>query len=321
MPEKILSLLKIRDSFVSGEEISKGLGITRAAVWKKILALKKKGFVIHAVPSKGYRLVSSPELSKEYLLSQLQGEFWKDILIYASLDSTNDLAMSLCVRGEISPGTVLIADRQLKGKGRLGRTWESPPGVNVYMSIVLRPDLEPKDAAMLTCLTAVSCATALRQISGLDVSIKWPNDLMVASKKVGGILSEVRADPDSIHVAVIGIGVNVNMEKRHFPAAIADIATSLKEEAAKSFTRNEIIIAILKEFENGYHLLRSENRHLLIEKWRNLSSTLNRKIRVVLNDGTLTGLAVDVDEKGMLVLQLPSGDFRKISAGDITFIR
>ena len=321
MPGTILSLLKNADTFVSGQQISDGLGITRASVWKKVISLRKKGYVIEAVPSKGYRLIAAPDLAKEYLLSQVRGGLWKELVVYDSVESTNDLAMSLAVKGGIEPGTVLIADMQTRGKGRLGRKWESPAGMNIYMSMVLRPDLEPRDATLLTLLAAVSCVAALKKTGDMPVSIKWPNDLLMSGRKVGGILTEVRADPDRISLAVVGIGINVNMDAGDFPGEIRDIATSLRQETGIRHERNMIIIRLLGEFENWYGLLRKDGKKPLLDEWRRSSSTLGRKVRAVIGSAEISGTAEDIDEYGLLILKTSAGEKRKISSGDITFLR
>ena len=320
MPETILSLLKGADAFISGQEIGVRLGISRAAVWKRILALRSKGYVIEALPSKGYCLKSAPDLAQDYLLMQIKSDLWKDIIVYDSVESTNDLAMSLATRGGIAPGTVLVADRQTKGKGRLGRTWESPAGANIYISLLIRPDLEPRDTTMLTVLSAVAGALALRRLCSLPISIKWPNDLVISNRKLGGILTEVRADPDRVALAVIGMGINVNMYGRDLPESIRDIATSVRMETKKIHPRNEIIIQLLREFEHWYSILKKEGKKPLLDAWRNNSATLGRKVNVVMQDISLSGIAEDIDNNGMLILKLRSGKRKTICSGDISFL-
>ncbi len=317
MPEKILRLLKRKDGFVSGQEISAGFGITRAAVWKKIKLLKKKGFVIDAAPSKGYKLVKSPEFSTDEIRADVASDFWKTFYFYDSVDSTNEVAASLSLKNEVESGTVVIADSQKRGRGRLGRTWISPPGVNIYMSVILRPEIPPKDATLLTVLAAVASATALRDMTEIDFSIKWPNDLIVSGKKVGGILTEVRSEPDSIKIAIIGIGINVNIARKDFPDEIKSIATSVRGETGKYHSRSEIISRILNEFEGWYMTLVNIGREPLLEKWRQLSSTLGKEIEVTTSRETISGFAEDIDEEGMLIVKLRSGALKRISAGDI----
>lgn len=321
MPENIIDLLKKNNDYYSGAKISAELGITRAAVWKKIIALRKKGFVIEAAPSKGYRLVKFPDLSEEYIKSGVKGNLWKDIFVYDRVSSTNELAMSLATKNDLWANTVIIADSQEKGKGRLGRTWISQPGGNIYMSLAFKPRLDTKDATMLTLLTAVACAHAIRKISGLPVSIKWPNDLILSGKKLGGILTEIRADIDKVSLAVVGIGINVNMEEKDFTDEIRSIATSIKEESGKYCSRNELVLEILRQFERFYDILIKQGKHSLLDEWKTLSSTINKNVKVVIGDETVIGFVEDVDDNGMLILKLRSGLLRQISAGDITLLR
>jgi len=321
MSKNIIDLLKKKKDYYSGAKLSAELGITRAAVWKKIVSLRKKGFIIEAVPSKGYLLVKSPDLSAEHIKSAVKGGLWKDILVYDLVSSTNELAMSLAAKKNLMSNTVIIADSQKKGKGRLGRAWVSPPGRNIYMSVAFKPRLYTRDATMLTLLTAVACVHAIKKITGLSVSIKWPNDLVFAGKKLGGILSEIRADIDKVNLAVLGIGINVNIEKEDFTDDIRPLATSIKEETGEYCSRDELVIEVLRQMERFYSLLINLGKHTLLNEWKKLSSTLGKSVKVVIGDETLTGLAEDIDDNGMLILKLDSGLRRQISAGDITLLR
>jgi BirA family biotin operon repressor/biotin-[acetyl-CoA-carboxylase] ligase len=322
MPHRILKLLRERPDPVSGERISTKLGLTRAAVWKKIGTLRDKGFVIDGVPSRGYRLLSSPDLSADEVLSLLSGDFWKRILFQKSVGSTNEVASALSSHDDNGgAGSVLIADAQERGRGRLGRRWISPAALNIYMSIVLRPDILPRDVTLLTLLAAVASARGIRRSTGADVSIKWPNDLVASEKKVGGILTEARSDLDRITQAVVGIGINVNMACRNLPDGIDMVATSLMDETGKRHSRSEIIAAILEEFEYWYKLLVRSGRGALLTEWRKLSSTLGRRVSAVTAQETLEGRAEDIDDEGMLILELPSGEKRRIAVGDLTMLR
>ena len=321
MPESIIDLIKKNNDYYSGAKISAGLGISRAAVWKKINSLREKGFIIEAVPSKGYRLISFPDLSEEYIRSAVKGGVWKDIFVYDRVNSTNELAMSLAAKDDLLTSIVIIADSQEKGKGRLGRTWISPPGRNIYMSLAFKPVLDTKDATMLTLLTAVACAHAIKKISGLQVRIKWPNDLILSGKKCGGILTEIRADIDKVSLAVIGIGINVNLGKEDFKEGIRSIATSIKKESGKCCSRNELVIEILRQIEHFYGMLMKLGKHPLLNEWKILSSTLGKSVKVVIGDEILIGLAEDIDDNGMLILKLDSGLRRQISSGDVFFLR
>ena len=351
MFEDIIRMFKEKDGFVSGEEMSRRLGVTRAAIWKKMRALRERGYVIEGSTAKGYRLVKTPEFSVEELKIIVKGNFGKEIFFHESLDSTNTLAMELAEKG-VSHGTVVIADRQLKGKGRLGRTWFSPPKGNIYMSVIVRPEIEPKDATLLTIMSAISCARAIRNSTGIEVKIKWPNDLMVYERKLGGILTEMKSDQDRIVFAVIGIGINVNSSLDEFPSDVRAVAASVSEEfdnpssptqkstrlaftkggaggikegRAGGFEKSEIsrtliIAAILHELERWFKVL-IKDRIQLINEWKKLSSTLGRKVKVVSGKDKFSGIAEDIDEEGILILRLPSGGLKKVSAGDVIMLR
>ncbi|MEK7735684.1 MAG: biotin--[acetyl-CoA-carboxylase] ligase, partial [Nitrospirota bacterium] len=269
--------------------------------------------------------IKTPEFSVEELKILVKGDFGKEIIFHESIDSTNTLAMELAEKG-VPHGTVVIADRQLKGKGRLGRTWFSPPKGNIYMSVIVRPEIEPKDATLLTIMSAISCARAVRNSTGIEVKIKWPNDLMVSERKLGGILTEMKSDQDRIVFAVIGIGINVNASLDAFPSDVRAAAASVIEELRKGkgikgdspeISRTLIIAAILNELERWFKVLIKGGRIQLINEWKKLSSTLGRKVKVVSGKDAISGIAEDIDDEGMLILRLPSGGLKKISAGDV----
>lgn len=321
MPHRVLRLLPEGSVYLSGEKISSELGISRAAVWKKIASLRAKGFVIEAVPSRGYRLLRCPDLSTEEITARVQGALWKKVFCYGSLDSTNETGAAICMTNAPPSGTVIVADMQEKGRGRLGRRWLSPAGLNVYMSIVLVPAVSPREATLLTIMSSVACATALRERCGADVRIKWPNDLMIEGKKIGGILTEIKADPDRIAWAVIGIGINVNIDPVAFSGEMRKTATSIKAETGTCYRRSDVIIAILERFEKSYRMLLSGGGTGLIERWRRLSCTLGKHVTVATGSGPVAGLAEDIDADGMLLLRLPSGELKKVGTGDLTVTR
>jgi BirA family biotin operon repressor/biotin-[acetyl-CoA-carboxylase] ligase len=329
MFEGIIRMFREKDGFVSGEEMSRRLGITRAAIWKKIKALRERGYVIEGSTAKGYRLIKTPEFSVEELKTLVKGDFGKEIIFHESLDSTNTLATGLADKG-IPHGTIVIANHQLKGKGRFGRTWFSPPQGNIYMSVIVRPEIEPKDATLLTIMSAISCARAVRNSTGIEVKIKWPNDLMVSERKLGGILTEMKSDQDRIVFAVIGIGINVNAHLDAFPVDIRAVATSVIEELREGkgikgyspgISRTLIIAAILNELERWFKVLIKGGRIQLIKEWKKLSSTLGRKVKVISGKDAVSGIAEDIDDEGMLILRLPSGGLKKISTGDVIMLR
>ncbi|GAB4487953.1 MAG: biotin--[acetyl-CoA-carboxylase] ligase [Thermodesulfovibrionales bacterium] len=321
MPDSLLRLLKQHDGFVSGEQLSRTLGISRAAVWKKIRALRSRGCVIESLPSRGYSLKKTPDLFGETLAEALRGSFWRDVRVLDSVDSTNDLCIEIAREGLPSGGLLLAADSQRKGKGRLGRVWASPGGMNVHMSLLFRPALPPRDAPMLTFLAAVAAAETLRALCGMPVEIKWPNDLLVGEKKLGGILTEVRSDPDRILFAVVGVGINVNMRRTALPSALRKTATSVRIETGRDFPRNDLIAALALGFERWLTVISGGGRDRLLDAWKGLSSTIGRDVEIRSGNEIITGNVQDIDENGLLVLRAYNGTVRKVSVGDVTQLR
>jgi BirA family biotin operon repressor/biotin-[acetyl-CoA-carboxylase] ligase len=264
--------------------------------------------------------IQSGDLSTHAIIAGLRSDFWKKVICYESVDSTNEFALALSQKSPESR-TVIIADTQAKGRGRLGRVWVSPPGRNIYMSAVLVPEIEPRDATFLTVAAALACASALRNKTDLIANIKWPNDLMARGKKIGGILTELRSGYEKINFAVVGIGINVNSGDEDFPKELGNVATSVKEETGEYYSRSGIISEVLNELEQWYEKLMNEGKFPLLEEWRKLSSTIGGRVKIALSTEVLSGLAEDIDEEGMLVLKLASGERRRISAGDLTELR
>ncbi len=264
--------------------------------------------------------IKSKDLSSQDIIAGLLSDFWEKILCYDAVGSTNELAMDLSPQYPKSR-IAIIADSQALGKGRLGRVWVSPPGCNIYMSAVLYPSIALRDAPFLTVAAALACASSLRNKSGLKVSIKWPNDLMVCGKKIGGILTELKSGHGRIYCVVMGVGININSRLMDFPEELSSRVTSVKEETGKYFSRSIIIAEILNELERWYGNLQSGDRLPLLKEWKKLSSTLGNKVRVTLGSEILSGYAEDINERGMLILKLASGKRRIISAGDLTELR
>ncbi len=251
--------------------------------------------------------------------SEIKGDIGRQIVFYDTVGSTNTVALELAQGTE--EGSVVIADRQEKGRGRLGRSWVSPPGVNIYLSIILRPRLGPAYATLLTILSAVACTYALRKTAGLAVSVKWPNDLMVSDRKLGGILTETKVIREEIVLAILGIGINVNMTASDFPDHIRSTATSVKNETSKNIKREPIISAILNETDRWYKVLQINQTQEIISEWQRLTSTLGRQVLVTTGQDTYTGLAEAIDDRGMLLVRLPSGETKRISSGDLTALK
>jgi len=239
------------------------------------------------------------------------------IHLFHVVDSTNDEAAALAARGALD-GTVVIADAQRRGRGRMGRSWASPGGVGIYLSIILRPAIQPHDAPSLTLLGAVAVAEAIEEVTGLAAGVKWPNDLIVRGRKVGGILGEVAAEVSSLHYVVLGIGVNVNHTEESLGPEMRHIATSLRIEAGRSFDRTALIRSLCESLDRWYNCFLSEGPAPIIERLRRSCLTLGRQVVARSGDQQLCGLAVDLDHAGALLIRDADHQLHRLIAGDVT---
>lgn len=314
MNEKILTLLRDRTTYVSGEEISSHLGISRSAIWKHIQELRQQGYEIVAIPHLGYELVSVPDrLLPSEITSNLNTKIMgREVYHYEMVSSTMDIAMDLGMKGA-KEGVVVCTEGQYKGRGRLARFWSSPKNRGIYFSLILKPKISPAESPKLTLLSAVAVCLAIRKIAKLDCLIKWPNDLIINNKKVGGILTEMNAEMDMVRFVVIGIGINVNTPESLLPPK----ATSLKEQSGGRVSRVELTKDILKNIEREYILFQKEGFKVIIEKWRKFSTTLGHRVRVQFHEEDIEGQAFDIDDDGALLVRRDSGFVQRITAGDI----
>ncbi len=318
MEEKILKVLReAKSGYLSGEDFSKKLGVTRASIWKHMEHLRKMGYDIEAQPHHGYRLVSSPdELTALELSWNLKTKsIGKDIHSFDVINSTNDKAYELA-EGGAADGTIVVAGAQTKGKGRMGRRWSSPKG-GIYLSLILRPKMMPTDLAKITLIAAVSVAETIREKTGIECLIKWPNDILVGKNKLCGILTELKAEQDSTAFVILGIGINANIK----PHILPKHATSISKELGRDLQRTDFTKALLKNIETHYILFKENKFKRIIEEWKNLSATLNRRVKIAYKTHTIEGQAIDLDENGSLVVRLDNGLNERILAGDVTLVR
>jgi len=316
--EKILEYLKKGHEYLSGDQISQHLGISRQGLWKHVQELKDLGYDIVAVPHLGYRLESSPDRLFTFEISHgLNTKFIaKKIHYFDCLASTMDLAMQLGIQAA-PHGTLILAESQTKGRGRLGRSWFSPKYKGIYLSLILRPKISPSASPILTLLSAVSICEAVKKVVDLDAQIKWPNDVFIHNKKLGGILTEMNAEVDKVNFVVIGIGLNVNNDKKSLIAQ----ATSLKEQTGQPISRILLLQELLCRIENNYSLLEDKGSQVIIDKGRNFSLTLGRRVKVCCQNKHIEGQAVDIDKDGGLLIRKDSGLIQKIISGDILHCR
>ena len=309
MKQRILDILKNADDFVSGEDISNKTGISRAAVWKHIKSLKNKGYEIDSVTNRGYRLVSSPDLiTAEGITQNLNTEFiGRRLFIYDETDSTNERAKA---SGEIE-GSVFIAEVQNHGKGSRGRGWVSPRGTGIWHSILLKPDIPPSEVSQMTLVAGLAVCKAI----GMDAKIKWPNDIVIGTKKVCGILTEMSAETDMVHYVVCGIGINVNTEK--FDAEIKHRATSMYIESGDKQIRNDIIARELNYFEYYYKKFLEGGLCAILDEYKENCVTIGRDVTVIYKKENVTGKAADIDENGALVVETADGTIR-VTSGEVS---
>ena len=322
-------LLECADDFVSGSMLCDKLDVPRAELLKRIDSLRTRGYVINASGGRGYQLVEVPDSVGEREIAPLlaSGELGRKIHSFATLPSTNDEAHRLAEAGALH-GEVVIADVQTQGRGRRGRAWVSPAGKAVTFSVVLRPSLPPLRAPELTLVAAVAVAEAAHELGARHARIKWPNDVECRGKKLAGLLSELRAEPDRIRHAVLGIGFNSSMESHDFPEALRPIATSLLIESGEKTPRPMVLARLLEHLEEWLSLHEMEGFGPVRERWRELSSTLGSKVRItaVGKEGApeappLEGDAFDLDEDGALLVRTPGGQMVRVVAGDVEHCR
>lgn len=324
LDEKILNALRHnRDSYASGEELCKHAGISRAAIWKHIETLREAGYEIEAVPHLGYKLISVPDalIACEIKWKLKAKIFGKEIISYKKVDSTNDIAYQLAEKG-VKEGVVILADEQSKGKGRHGRHWVSPSSGGIYMSCILRPGIAPNEIPRITLLAAVAIAKAIREVAALDVVIKWPNDIMIDNKKICGILTEMKAEQDSVNFIILGAGVNVNTPVKQLPKGSTSIKDELSRRGVKGkVSRVELTKKILERLEECYNLMHRKGFEPIIDEWKSLSAMIGSRVRISMQRKVFEGLAHDINPDGALIVRLESGVLEKVSSGDVIMVR
>lgn len=320
MKEKILRLLKASgNSFVSGQKISEELGVSRAAIWKHINTIKEDGYEIEAISRKGYRIIASPDILtfeeiKNFLTTKYIG---KNIIHYDSISSTNSKAKELAEMNE-EHGTVIISEEQTLGRGRLGRNWVSPKYKGIWMSIILRPNIITQNASQITLVGAAAVQKAILKM-GIKTSIKWPNDIVFNSKKVCGILTEMSGEIDHINYLVMGIGINVNLEEEDIPMDLKEIATSLKLDTGKHIDRKLLLANILNEFEDLYiDFVLNGNIKETIDICRKNSMLIGREIQLINRGKVKVAKAIDISNKGELIIENDQGIIEHIVSGEIS---
>jgi BirA family biotin operon repressor/biotin-[acetyl-CoA-carboxylase] ligase len=299
---QLLKILKVNTNFISGEVLSKHLGVSRVAIWKHIQKLQAFGYDIHSGP-KGYHLIQSPDIPFPWELPERESR----IHFFDTASSTMDIARELARKG-CPDFTVVIAETQTCGRGRMDRNWVSPEG-GLYFTLVLRPHIPPVMSPLVNFGAAFVLARTLQEFCGVDARVKWPNDVLVHDRKVSGMLSEMEAAGDQVSFVNIGIGINMNND---LPPDLPS-ATSIKNITGKACSRKAFLSEFLDRLENRIH---QPDLATVIAEWKTCSATLGQQVRIVSRQGVTEGKAMDVDPNGALVVQTANGDLKKIYYGD-----
>lgn len=317
MKAEILTILKDTDGYVSGQELCERFGVSRTAVWKAMNQLKKEGYEIESVQNKGYHLVKTPDILSKNELVSIRKTKWvgTEICYFDVTDSTNTQAKSLG-EGDAPNGTLVVAGKQESGRGRRGRSFESPAGTGIFMTLLLRPEIEPQNASMLTLVSALAVAKGIEHMADLPVQIKWPNDIVINGKKVCGILTEMSAQMDYVNYIVIGIGINVGNEE--FPEEIKDVATSIYLESGKHVNRAMLIEKIWEEFEDYYELYeKTQDLSSLVKEYDSYLVNRGQKVRVLDSKEPYEGKAMGITDRGELIVDTWEAR-RLVSAGEVS---
>lgn len=318
----LLTLLSENATIViSGARIAREIGVSRSTVWRWVEQLRKLGVHVKGQRSTGYFLekvsdIVTPDLLRKRLKGSL---FGKRIFHFFKVDSTNRVAMELGYADE-PEGTVVLAEEQTHGRGRAGRTWHSERGTGLYFTLLLRPKLAPVQAPLLTMLAGLSAHAAIQGQTGLAPELKWPNDLLLNGKKVGGILTEMHAEPSAICFVIVGIGINVNQEK--FPSELSSVATSLRKESGKLHYRLELLVRLLMQFETDYNRFLRDGAAYVVDRFQGVSNFANgRRVRVDTGGESYLGTTAGLSSEGLLLVAKDNGPIVTVIAGDVNEVR
>ena len=314
---KLLEYLKSSDGFVSGEELGERLGVSRSAVWKEIRSLRNDGYNIEAVTNRGYVLRDIGDVLNSSEINTIKEGcvIGKDVVCYNDVDSTNSVCKIEALNGA-EEGMVIVAETQSGGRGRLGRTWNSQRGEGVYMTVLLRPDIDPSKLSSITLSAGLAVCEALNKDFGLKTQIKWPNDIILNGKKICGILTEMSGQLQKVDFVVVGIGINVNVI--NFPDEIKDKATSIFIETGEKFKRSPIAKSVLIHFDEIYKKFVEKGFAAIKEDYEKNCVNIGRKVRVISRESSFEALVVETSDYGELVVLCDNGQKKEVFSGEVS---
>lgn len=313
MKSKILSKLKNADGYVSGQEICEEFEVSRTAVWKIINKLREEGYEIVAVNNKGYRMIKAPDiLSRDEIESVTAGY---KIIYEEEVDSTNNYAKRMAEAGE-NEDALIVTDSQTAGRGRKGRSFASERGKGIFMTILKHPKLEPQRASMLTIVAAMAAREGIYKATGLECSIKWPNDIVYNGRKICGILTEMSAEMQNINYVVIGIGINTSQD--NFSEDIKEVAVSIKMTGKKTVKRSTIIAEVMKSFDKYFDKFEETAGLAFIrEEYNKYLVNAGNKVKIISDSGDYEAVALGIDNEGRLLVN-KEGRLIKIVSGEVS---
>lgn len=316
--ELLKRLFEANGQPVSGQEIADQFSVSRTAIWKYIKEFEQDGYEIGTIRKKGYYLIATPDKVNAANITKhlTTANYGQQIHYVATCESTQFIAHDEAQNGA-PDGTVIIAEEQTAGKGRMSRPWNSSASKGIWMSVIVRPSLTPQEAPQMTLVAAVAVTRAIEDITGIQPDIKWPNDILIKGKKMTGILTEMQADPDRVKAIILGIGMNVNQEASDFPDELQTIATSLKMELGETVSRSKLVAKVLEHLEHYTKLYETHGFGPIKLLWEGYSNTTGKRIRAVMLNETIEGTAIGISETGMLELRLDDGSIRGIYSADI----
>lgn len=318
MKAKILALLREREDYVSGQEICGRFGVSRTAVWKAIGQLKKEGYRIEAVQNRGYLLMPEEEVYGQHELESRMGTKWAGhpLCYYDELPSTN-LQAKLDAENGAPQGALVVADMQTAGRGRRGRAWSSPAGMNAYFTLILKPEFPVEMASMVTLVMGLAVAEGIRETCGVEARVKWPNDIVIKGRKVCGMLAEMSTERDFIHYVVMGVGINV--ARQDFPPEIAQTASCLEQECGRAVSRAEIMVNVMKAFETYYGIFRGDGSLAgLLDRYNGMLAGKDGEVRILDPKGEYRGISRGINPAGELLVEREDGTVEAVYAGEVS---